>query len=414
MRNCRFCGRDGMHEILDLHHQPPSDSFLTQEQLREPEVYYPLKVYVCNSCWLVQVPESKKATEIFNETYPYYSSQSPANVSHAKEYVNMICERFLFPGPYYPGKAFRTPTVLEIGSNDGYMLKHFVDKGCVVMGCDPSKGPADEAILNGIPTIKKFFGMETVGLFQKADLICNINTLAHQPHLNDFVEAMKTVLAPNGIITCEFPHLMNLIDQCQFDTIYQEHYDYFSFGTVYEIFHRHGLEIFDVDEIPEHGGSLRIYAQHTDTGIQAICGHIDDLLGTEVCKGMRFINYYLGFQSRVDQIKRDLVRFLIEARYEDKMVVGYGAPAKGNTLLNYCGIRQDLVEFTVDRSPHKQGLYLPGSHILVLSEDYLQRMQPDYVLILPWNLKAEIMEQLKYIREWGGKFIIAIPELEII
>jgi SAM-dependent methyltransferase len=413
MRSCRFCNHDTLHEILDLHHQPPSNSFLTQEQLREPEVTYPLKLYVCSSCWLVQVDECKKAEEIFSQDYPYYSSQSPSNVQHAKEYVEMIVGRF---------RLGMDSKVLEIGSNDGYLLKHFIDKRCMVMGCDPSEGPANKAMLNGIPTMMKFFGMDTVGLFPKADLICNINTLAHQPHLNDFVEAMKTVLAPDGIITCEFPHLMRLMDECQFDTIYHEHYSYFSFGTVCEIFRRHKLVVFDVDEIPEHGGSLRIYARHEISQCDDYSGKITSennrrfgLLRQErQLRGMNTINYYLSFQNRVDQIKRDLVSFLIDMRSEDKMVIGYGAPAKGNTLLNFCGIGRDLVEFTVDRSPHKQGKYLPGSHIPVYDEQEIRNYEPEYVLILPWNLKKEIMEQLKYIREWGGKFVVAIPELEVL
>ncbi len=411
MQHCRFCGRTELHEFVDLGHQPPSNSFLTKEQLDLPETYYPLKLYVCDSCWLVQINEYTHAQDIFNSSYPYYSSQSPTNVNHAKEYVEMMCERF---------KLNRQSIVYEIGSNDGYMLQFFLEHECNCIGFEPANGPFQESIKKGICTSPAFWSVKEAKRYewQKADLICGINVLSHQPDINNFVEGLRIALAPNGIITMEFPHLMWLIDGCQWDTVYQEHYSYFSFGTVYEIFHRHGLEIFDVDEIPEHGGSLRIYARHhkniSDCMARESDIRINSLRFKEKQKGVNTINYYLGFQSRVDQIKRDLVRFLIEARYEDKMVVGYGAPAKGNTLLNYCSIRQDLMEFTVDRSPYKQGMYLPGSHIRVTDEEELRKVHPDYVLILPWNLKMEIMEQLKYIREWDGKFIIAIPNLEVI
>jgi SAM-dependent methyltransferase len=401
--NCRFCNADLTHVFCDLGHQPPSNALLTREQLDEPEIYYPLKVYVCDGCWLAQLPESKKADEIFTDNYPYYSSQSPANVSHAKEYVKMIVDRF------------HPESVLEIGSNDGYMLNHFIDKGCRVYGVDPSEGPADEAILKGIPTLKDFFGKRVAEtMLPKFDLICSINTIAHQPDINNFVEGMKIALAPEGVITAEFPHLMRLVEGVQFDTIYQEHYSYFSFSTICKIFWEHGLDVFDVDEIPEHGGSIRIYAQHETTGKQANSLKARDLSDQEYKAGMLHISYYQGFQHKVDQIRLDLVSLLIDLRAEDKMVVGYGAPAKGNTLLNYCGIRQDLVEFTVDRSPHKQDKYLPGSHIPIYNEESLKQIQPEYVLILPWNLREEIMEQLSYIHKWNGQFIIAIPDLEVL
>lgn len=396
---CRLCQTELTHVFCDLGHQPPSNSFLTREQLDEPEMTYPLKVMVCHKCFLVQLPEIAKAVDIFSNQYPYYSSQSPANVSHAKEYVAMICERF------HPER------VLEIGSNDGYMLKHFIDRGCMVMGCDPSEGPADEAILGGIPTVKKFFGVETAGLFQKSDLICNINTLAHQPDLHDFIEGMKTALAPGGVITCEFPHLMRLIECSQFDTIYHEHYSYFSLMVIRDIFRAHGLTVFDVDEIPEHGGSLRIYARHGDGKSGQT---VTQLLYTEMIKhNMDTFSYYQSFQPKIDTIKTQLVRLLIELKMEGKKVGGYGAAAKSNTFLNYCGIVPDLLPYIVDRSPYKIGKFCPGSHIPVVNESALKQDHPDYILILAWNLKDEIEKQLSYAREWGCKLIVAIPELKI-
>ncbi len=401
--NCRFCQTELTHVFCDLGHQPPSNSFLTKAQLDEPEIYYPLKVMVCDSCWLVQLPEIKKANEIFKDDYPYYSSQSPANVSHAKEYVEMMCERF----GYKQGNR-----ITEIGGNDGYLLKHF-PKGIELANIEPSIGPGLESVCNGIPTHFHFFSKDYAKTLNKSDLICGINVLAHQPDINDFVEGMRIALKPDGVITMEFPHLMKLVEKCQFDTIYHEHYSYFSFATICGIFRKHGLEVFDVDEIPEHGGSLRIYAEH---GLKPFpCSdNMSNLLWKEHGKGMFGIVYYSGFQSKVDRIKLNLVALLVHLRNNDKLVVAYGAAAKGNTLLNYCGIRQDLVEFVVDRSPHKQGKYMPGSHIPVYDEEYLKKVQPDYVLILAWNIKDEIMKQLEYIRGWGGKFIVPVSVLEII
>jgi SAM-dependent methyltransferase len=420
---CRFCSNESLHQFVDLGHQPPSNSFLTRDQLDEPETHYPLKVYVCEKCWLVQLPESKKATEIFSEAYPYYSSQSPANVSHAKEYVEMMRERFKY------GKDSR---ILEIGSNDGYLLQHFLGKVKHIRGYEPSNGPAKKAWEIStkywkdhgddkdfhpsmlIRTNRKFFNTITCRKHGKFDLICGINVLAHQPNINDFVEGLRIALKPDGVVTMEFPHLMKLVEGVQFDTIYAEHYSYFSFTTICEIFNKHGLWIFDVDKLPEHGGSLRIYTEHGVPNTHRMSKVVGDLLQEEDDKGMNTLNYYQGFQHKVNQIKLDLVDFLIDARADGKLVVAYGAAAKGNTLLNYCGIKQDLVEFVVDRSPHKQGLYLPGSHIGVVDEEYLKKVQPEYVLVLPWNLKEEIVNQLSYIRDWGGQFVVAVPAMEVL
>jgi SAM-dependent methyltransferase len=411
--NCNFCSTPLTHIFLDLHHQPPSNAFLTWEQLEQPETYYPLKVFVCDNCWLAQVP--KYSGNLFTDDYPYYSSQSPSNVSHAKEYVDMMCKRFGY---------HKKSNVMEIGSNDGYLLQWFKKKGIPCMGVEPSNGPANVAREKEIFTVHEFFGKQfaiNANLFKKEsnrlqlNLICSINVLAQQPDINDFVAGLKIALKPGGVITMEFPHLMKLVEEIQFDTIYHEHYSYFSLLTLDKIFSHHGLRIWDVDEILEHGGSLRIYAKHcNETNGRWDAEKVRKLVAREKELGMDKLDYYQGFQSKVEKIKSDLVSFLTLLKQESKMVVAYGAAAKGNTLLNFCGIRQDLVEFVVDRSPYKQDWYLPGSHIPVYDEEYLVKVQPDYVLILPWNLKEEIMEQLKYIREWDGKFITAIPTLEVI
>jgi SAM-dependent methyltransferase len=400
--------------MADLGFQPPSNSLLTN--LEEPETHYPLTAYVCEKCWLAQVPESKKATEIFTEDYPYFSSQSPANVSHAKKYVDMICERFKLGERQWDGilgvhKCFKKTKVLEIGSNDGYMLQFFKERACEVLGIDPAMEPAKVAIGKGIPTEITFFQYymhsSSPTWDTKFDLICGINVLAHQPDINDFVKGLKMVLAPEGIITFEFPHLMRTIEGMQFDQIYAEHFSYFSFVTVREIFRKHGLEIFDVDYLREHGGSLRIYAQH-DAGIQTEAPEVRELIGFERDAGMFTAEYYTDFNKKVQIIKDDFMEWLYNSRSLGETTIAYGAAAKGNTFLNYCGIRSDLIPCVIDKSPHKQGKYLPGSHIKIVSEEEGMKLRPDYVLILPWNLEKEISEQLKYISEWGGKTISAM------
>lgn len=396
---CRFCQTELTNTFCDLGHQPPSNSFLTAAQLNEPEMTYPLKVMVCDQCWLVQLPESKEAREIFKDDYPYYSSQSPANVSHAKEYVEMIGERF------------HPESVLEIGSNDGYMLQWFKQKGLTVRGVDPAVGPAEEAQGKGIDTLILPFCSTVARHMDKYDLICNINTLAHQPVLNDFIEGMKIALAPDGVITCEFPHLMRLVECSQFDTIYHEHYSYFSFATICAIFQKHGLGVFDIDEILEHGGSLRIYATHRSQS--SINAKVNEFISREGRRGMADLPYYQSFQPKIDTIKTHIVRLLIDLKMEGKKVAGYGAAAKSNTFVNYCGIGPDLLPYIVDRSPHKIGKFCPGSHIPVVDESRLREDRPDYILILAWNLRDEIEKQLSYTREWGCKFIVAIPELKI-
>jgi SAM-dependent methyltransferase len=401
---CRFCNAELTHEFIDLGYQPPSNSFLSN--LNEPETTYPLKAYVCDQCFLVQVPESKKASEIFKDDYVYFSSQSPSNVSHAKEFADKMCERF--------GLGTESK-VLEIGSNDGYLLQWFKERGCDVLGFEPADGPAEEAEKKGIKSLSFFTSTAAMSHPDNADLICGINVIAHQPDINDFVKGVRIALKPDGVAVFEFPHLMRTIEGCQFDQFYAEHFSYFSLMTVSAIFIQHGLLIFDADEIPEHGGSLRIYAGHSmnrNHWLHFDCRNKMDRINSREY-GMDNLNYYSGFRYKVNKIKTDLVSFLIEQKKLGKAVVGYGAPAKASTLLNYCGIRSDLLPFVVDRSPYKVGKYLPGSHISVRDEDHLKSIKPEYVLILAWNLKEEIMKQLSYIRDWNAKFVVAIPELTV-
>jgi len=407
---CRLCHAELEHIFVDLGNSPAANSFLTKEQLNEPEVWYPLKLYVCTSCWLVQMDEHKKATEIFNEDYPYYSSHSPGNVSRAKEYVKMVVKRF--------GLGEKSH-VIEIGSNDGYLLQHFLPYSIWATGIEPAKGAARIAIDKGVDTLQEFFTSALGIVIAPADLICGSNVLAHNPNLNDFVEGLRIALKPDGIVTMEFPHLANLLDgTCQWDTIYSEHYSYLSFMTVCTLFKIHGLEIFDVTMTPEQGGSIMIFAQHENP----ISGYltqesdirINSLIHQEQEFGMNTIECYQNFQKRVERTKRDLLSFLLYRKSLGETVVAYGASCKCNTLLNYVGIRPDLIKFVVDKSPLKQGKYLPGSHLPILTEDDLKRERPEFVIITAWNLKDEIVNQLEYIRSWGGKFVMTTPYLEVI
>jgi SAM-dependent methyltransferase len=398
--NCRVCGKELKNVFVDLGHQPPSNSFLSEEQLAEPETYYPLKVFVCDSCFHVQAPEYKHAGEIFRDDYIYHSSQSPSNVRHAEEFVNIMCSRFSLD---------ENSKVLEIGSNDGYMLQFFDRKGVFAMGLEPSRNLSEIARARGCRSVEEFFSAYKATDIFKADLICGINVIAHTPDIMDFVKGIKIALKPEGVAVFEFPSLANLVAQKQFDTCYMEHFSYFSLLSISMIFQRMGLVVFDAEEIPEHGGSYRIYATHC----AAITERFAGLLGKEVLSGMGTPNYYQGFQYKVDKIKIDLVSFLIRQKKAGKAVFGYGAAAKGNTFLNYLGVRSDLLPLVMDVSPYKQGKYLPGSHIRVADEDRIKFLKPEFVLILAWNLRDEISKQLSYIREWNGKFVTAIPELEI-
>lgn len=404
---CRFCETPLQHSFLDLGVSPLSNSYLRPEQLQQMEPFYPLHAYVCEACYLVQLPVFESPENIFSD-YAYFSSYSESWLKHAKTYTDRMIERFGFSSH---------SQVIEIASNDGYLLQYFKEGGIPVLGIEPAENVAKAAQDKGIPTISKFFGTQTAGELvtegKYADLLLGNNVLAHVPDINDFVKGLKIILKPNGVITIEFPHLMRLMDENQFDTIYHEHFSYFSLITVDKIFASHGLTLFDVDELSTHGGSLRIYARHTDDASKQVGKKISDLKNSEEVLGFTHLEHYFSFSEKVKETKRKILTFLIEAKRNGKTVAGYGAPAKGNTLLNYCGIRTDFIEYTVDRSPHKQGYYLPGTHIPILHPDKIKETKPDYLVILPWNLKEEIMEQMSYIREWGGKFVVFIPEVRV-
>jgi hypothetical protein len=407
--NCRFDGLPLTHEFADLGFSPPSNSYLSAEQLNEPEVYYPLKLYVSERTFLVQVDEYKKHDEIFSSDYAYFSSYSTSWLKHCKEYVDAMTKRF----------GYNTQSqVIEIASNDGYLLQYFKEKNVPVLGIEPTAGTAAVASEKGIESWVEFFGVslakKIAAANRKADLLLGNNVLAHVPDINDFVGGLAIAIKPGGVITMEFPHLMQLIELNQFDTIYHEHFSYLSLIAVRTIFRRHRLEIFDVEQIPTHGGSLRIYAKHSNDTSHPEMTSVDNLVKLEKEKGMDQLSYYTGFQQKMNKVKNDFLSFLLQANKDGKSVAAYGAAAKGNTLLNYCGIKTDLISFVVDANPHKQNKFLPGSHIPVVQEKMLREQKPDYVAIFPWNIRAEITEQLNYIRDWGGKFVIAVPHLQVI
>jgi C-methyltransferase C-terminal domain/Putative zinc binding domain/Methyltransferase domain len=407
---CRFCKTELEHVFIDLVNSPASNSFLTKEQLNEPETFYPLKVYTCHHCFLVQVDEYKKSDAIFDSNYAYFSSYSTSWLAHAEKYTDMMIERFGFN---------ESSQVIEIASNDGYLLRYFKEKNIPVMGIEPTANTAEVAVGKGIKTIVEFFGVELADRLAnhwevKADLLLGNNVLAHVPDIVDFVGGMKIILADTGVITMEFPHLMQLVDNNQFDTIYHEHFSYLSCHTVKQIFEAADLELFDVDEIPTHGGSLRIYAKHKEDSSKEVTGNVAAVLKKEVDKGMTGLSYYDNFQQKALQVKLDITSFLIEQKKAGKKVAAYGAAAKGNTLLNYCGIKNDLIEYVVDANPHKQSKWMPASHIPIVNEEYLKANKPDFVIILPWNLKDEITAQLSYIKQWGGSFVIPIPKLHLV
>lgn len=406
---CRFCKTELEYVFIDLLNSPASNSFLTREQLDEPEVFYPLKVYTCHNCFLVQVDEYKKSDAIFNSDYVYFSSYSKTWLQHAKDYTARMVERFGFSSQ---------SQVIEIASNDGYLLQYFQERNIPVLGIEPTANTARVAEEKGIASVVDFFGVrlaeELTAKGVYADLLLGNNVLAHVPDIVDFVKGMKLILAPTGIITIEFPHLMQLIDNSQFDTIYHEHFSYLSFYTVKQIFAAQGLELFDVEEITTHGGSLRIYAKHDTNSLQPVSPRVAALLKKETDKGMTGLDYYNNFQQKALQVKLDLVSFLVEQKKTGKRVVAYGAAAKGNTLLNYCGVKNDLVEYVADANPHKQNKWLPASHIPVVDEAYLRANKADYVILLPWNLKEELISQLSYIKQWGGSFVIPVPRLELL
>jgi SAM-dependent methyltransferase len=402
---CRFCDTPLENIFVDLGMSPPCQSQISPEQLGTSEKFYPLVAYVCGECFLVQLPEYINPEEIFTE-YAYFSSFSDSWLDHVKKYTEMMCERFDLDS---------TSSVVELASNDGYLLQYFASRGVPVLGVEPARNVADVAIEKGIPTVKKFFGKRTAKELiddnGKADLILGNNVLAHVPDINDFVGGMKALLKQHGIITMEFPHLMRLMERNQFDTIYHEHYSYLSFLTVERIFSFHGLRLFDVEELETHGGSIRIYACHTDDEEKSTTENVKRLKEVEVNEGFNKLETYSMFALKVMDTKWKLLEYLIQIKSQGKTIVGYGAPGKGNTLLNYCGIRTDFLDYTVDRNPYKQGNYLAGTHIPIYSPDRIIETKPDYIFILPWNLKTEIADQLDYTRAWGCKFIVPIPEV---
>ena len=405
---CRSCQHPLHHTFVDLGKSPLCESYLRRDQLNQMEPFYPLHVWVCERCLLVQLEQYVGSEAIFQD-YAYFSSYSDSWLTHAKAYVDMAVERFGLDSHSY---------VVEIASNDGYLLRNFVERGVPCLGIDPARNVAAVAEENGIPTLTEFFGRGLAeGLVREGprpDLIVGNNVLAQVPDLNDFVAGVAALLAPEGVATFEFPHLLKLVQQTQFDTIYHEHFSYFSLASARTVFSRHGLVVFDVEEIPTHGGSLRVFVRHSKDVSRPIAGTVSDLLAREEVEGLGNMEYYRSFGPRVEAAKRKLLRFLIDAREEGKSVVGYGAPGKGNTLLNYCGIRTDLVSYTVDRNPSKQGMFLPGTHIHIHHPGHIETTRPDFLLILPWNLKDEIMEQMAGIRAWGGRFLIPIPEATVL
>ncbi len=405
---CRYCNNDLNYTFVDLGMSPLCQTHIEPDGLNKMEPFFPLHVYVCDKCFLVQLDEYVTPDEIFSD-YAYFSSFSDSWVLHAKKYVDMITQRLSLNDQ---------SLVMEIASNDGYLLQHFVEKRIPVQGIEPAANVAKAAEKKGIPTIVKFFGEETakeiVGEHGKVDLLLGNNVLAHVPELNDFVEGIKVLLKPNGVITMEFPHLYRLMERNQFDTIYHEHFSYLSFFTVEKIFDSHGLTLFDVEELESHGGSIRIFGCHKENNNFSVSHHVEKIRELELSSGFDRLETYFSFAEKVKKTKRAILEFLIHAKRQKKSIVGYGAPGKGNTLLNYCGIRQDFLDYTVDRSPHKQGLFTPGTRIPIYHPDKIKETKPDYLFILPWNLKKEITEQMAFIREWGGKFVIPIPMVEII
>jgi SAM-dependent methyltransferase len=404
---CRFCEAPLSNTFVDLGMSPLCESYLSADQLHQMEPFYPLHVYVCERCYLVQLEEFVSPEHIFTE-YAYFSSYADSWLQHAKDYTDLMVERF---------KLSEKNHIVEVASNDGYLLQYFVQKGIPVLGVEPARNIAKVAIEKGIPTRLQFFGVGCAEeLFvegKQADLLIGNNVLAQVPDLNDFVAGLKILLKPQGVITLEFPHLLRLVAENQFDTIYHEHFSYFSLITAKKIFEAHGLKIFDVEELPTHGGSLRLYIGHEDDRSKPVSERVNSLLSLEEKTGVAQMVYYANFEEQVKETKRKLLEFLIQARRDGKSVVGYGAPGKGNTLLNYCGIRTDFLDYTVDRNPYKQGKFLPGTHIPIYHPDKILETQPDYVLILPWNFKDEIMRQMSFIQTWGGKFVVPIPEVNI-
>jgi hypothetical protein len=405
---CRHCNSNLEHLFIDLGTSPPSNSFLTEESLKSKEVYYPLRVLVCENCWLVQTEDFANREEFFSEDYVYFSSFSTTWLKHSEEYVNKMISKL---------DLGVNSLVIEVASNDGYLLQYFKERNIPCLGIEPTKSTAEAAKRKGINTIQEFFGKslakKLVNENTKADLMVANNVIAHVPNINDFVQGFATLLNYNGVVTFEFPYLLHLVKYNQFDTIYHEHYSYFSLTTIVNILMNNGLMVYDVENIETHGGSLRVFAQRKDTGKRQKNYYVEEILNEEYKNKIKSLEFYQGFQKKAKKVKNDFLNFLLMAQNENKKVVGYGAAAKGNTLLNYAGIRPDFVPYVIDINIQKQNKFLPGSRIPVVSEDVLKKDKPDYVIIFPWNLKNEITLQLDYIRSWNSKFVIVIPNIEI-
>ena len=394
--------------LVDLGAAPPSNAYLTKLALKRPEKYFPLRVLVCESCWLVQAEAYSRAAELFNEEYAYFSSFSNEWLSHSKRYVEDMTVRF---------ELDSSSTVVEVAANDGYLLQYVKEKSISCYGIEPTASTANAARQKGIEIVQDFLSTSLAQQLRSqgktADLVVANNVLAHVPDINDFSNACRLLMKPNGVFTCEFPHLMNLVVHNQFDTIYHEHFSYLSFGTVVNIFAKNGLNVFDVEELGTHGGSLRVYAQPSDSGSHLVASRVDDLLSRETLAGMSSIAFYQGFQEHAEKVKNEFLLFLIEQKKLGKVVVGYGAAAKGNTILNFAGAKNDLIRYVVDRSPHKQNKFMPGSRIPIVSEERLSVDNPDFVLIFPWNISGEVKTQLSYLTKSGTKFVVAVPNLKI-
>ena len=408
MPECRFCDELLEKIFLDLGETPLANSYLSDEEIDNNEESFPLKVLVCKKCYLVQLEEFKTPQNIFSN-YAYFSSYSKSFLNHAKNYVDMMINRF---------QINQNNFVVEIASNDGYLLQYFKEKNIPLLGIEPAKNIAKNAEEKGIKTISKFFGekfsIELIKEYKKADLIICNNVIAHVPKINDFVSGLKLLMSKTGILTIEFPHLMELVEHNQFDTIYHEHFSYLSFFVIKNILEKNGIKIFDVEKIHTHGGSLRVFCTHTENNDIIIKKSVDELLKSEKEKGMMEMNFYENFSTKINSTVDQFLDFCNKAKKDNKKLIGYGAPAKANTLLNYCKIKNNLIEYVTDLSPHKQGLYLPGSHLPIKSPEEIKKSKPDFVIIFPWNLQDEIIKQIDFIREWGGKFVIPIPNLKII
>jgi 2-polyprenyl-3-methyl-5-hydroxy-6-metoxy-1,4-benzoquinol methylase len=405
---CRLCRAPLRHVFVDLGVSPIANAYLTEEQLRDGETFYPLRVYVCSECLLVQVQDARTREQIFADDYAYFSSYSSSWLEHCERYAETVVSRF----GLQPGQR-----VVEIASNDGYLLQFFHRRGLEVLGIEPAASVAEAAAIKGVPTVRRFFGRELATELRgslRADLLIGNNVLAHVPDLVDFVSGLKLLLADTGVLTMEFPHLLQLVAEAQFDTIYHEHFSYISFLVARELFARHGLVLFDVEELPTHGGSLRVYVRHAENDRLPETSRVRELEERERNAGYGDLGIYLTFADRVKQLKYDALRVLLDAKAGGRSIVGYGAPAKGNTFLNYCGIGPEFLDYTVDISPHKQGMFLPGTRIPIYSPDVLSETRPDFVLILPWNIRNEVMQQIAYVRDWGGQFIVRTPEFAIL